>query len=96
VNQFSSKKYKSFRTWEKVVFWIGVLSFVSLVYWLVRLILFLVLQNEPLAKRVNAYATQTYIFGWFNIVVFILLIIILSIVATFLGIAALGVLSMQP
>lgn len=87
MNQFTSKRYKGFETWEKVIFWIGILSFLNLFYWLVRLIIYLVVQKQPLAKRVNHYATQTYVFGWISIVGFIIGVIIafsILVVAAFL------------
>ena len=67
TNQFESTKYRKFAAWEKVVFWIGVLSFLNLSYWVVRLIIYLVIKDRPLPKRVETYAMQTYVFGWINV-----------------------------
>ena len=89
MNQFSSKEYKSLETWQKVIFWIGILSFIHPAYWLVRLILYLVLSKEPLARRVNFYTKQTYVFGWINTIVLGVLIIVLTIIALVAGIATL-------
>jgi hypothetical protein len=96
MNQFRSKQYKKFETWQKVIFWIGILSFINLTYWIVRLVLYLVLQDQPLSKRVDAYALQTYVFGWINIVVIVILIIVLVTIFTAFGVAALMALSLQP
>ncbi len=67
TNQFESKKYGSFATWEKVIFWIGVLAFLNLSYWIVRLIIYFVIKDRPLQKRIDIYAMQTYVFGWINV-----------------------------
>ncbi len=63
TTQFSSDRYHAFAPWQKIVFWLGILWFVHPVYWLVRLILYLVLQKTPFQKRLDAYAMQTLVFG---------------------------------
>jgi uncharacterized membrane protein len=77
ATMFESDRYNSFATWQKVVFWIGIISWLSAVYWIVRLIIFLVLQNKPKTERVDAYAMQTYVFGWIDIVAIILVVLFL-------------------
>ena len=90
MNQFSSKEYKGLETWQRVIFWCGILSFLHPAYWIVRLILYLVVQKEPLAKRVNFYTKQTYVFGWITVIVLGAVIIALTIAAIVLGIVALA------
>ena len=88
-NQFNSVTYKGFVTWQKVIFWIGILSFIHPAYWIVRLILYLVVKKEPLKKRVGFYAMQTYVFGWIAAVVLALLIIVLTVLLIVAGFAML-------
>lgn len=76
MNQFSSAQYRKFRTWQKVIFWFGILSFIHPAYWIVRIILYLVLKDMPLKRRVDAYAMQTYIFGWINAIVIAILVVV--------------------
>jgi hypothetical protein len=81
MNSFSSPAYKKFEPWQKVIFWFGILSFVHPAYWLVRLILYLVVQNEPFAKRINFYTKQTYVFGWIVVIVLGILTIAATVAA---------------
>lgn len=79
MNQFESTQYRTFKTWEKIIFWIGVLSFLNITYWIVRLVLYLVLKDTPLKRRVDAYAMQTYVFGWVNVITLAILIAIFTV-----------------
>jgi len=63
VTQFSSDRYRRFTTGQKAVFWFGVLLFLHPGYWILRLILYLTLQDEPARRRLDAYAVQTFVFG---------------------------------
>lgn len=77
TNQFESVRYRGFSTWQKVVFWIGVISFLNLSYWIVRLVIYIVLKDRPLAQRIDAYALQTLIFGWIGVVAIIIMVLVL-------------------
>ena len=81
LTSFSSEQYYNLPTWQKVIFWIGIISFLHPVYWLVRLILYLVVQKRPIHERVNFYAMQTLIFGFINVFALIVLIVVLTVLA---------------
>jgi cobalamin biosynthesis protein CobD/CbiB len=80
MDSFSSRKYRAFADWQRVVFWLGVLFFIHPVYWLVRLILYLVVKDRPLKERVDFYTQQTYIFGWIVAIMLSFAILVLSVV----------------
>lgn len=84
TNQFESARYAGFGAWQKVFFWLGVLSFLNATYWLVRLIMYLVLKEKPLKERVDAYALQTLVFGAINAAVLVLLLVIGALLLLFL------------
>ena len=76
ASQFDSRRYRSFAGWQKVLFWLGVVSFLNVTYWLVRLILYLVLKEKPLKERVDAYATQTLVFGAITAAAIVMLLVV--------------------
>jgi len=80
TTQFSSDRYRTFAPWQKIAFWLGVVWFVHPVYWLVRLILYLVLKDAHFQKRVDAYAMQTLVFGVIlGIMIMVALLVFLAI-----------------
>jgi hypothetical protein len=64
VTQFSSKRYKEYNRAKKGIFWLGAIYLLSLVYWIVRVFVYIINARKPKAERVNSYTTQTYVFGW--------------------------------
>lgn len=59
------------------------MSFLNLTYWIVRLVLYLVLQKRPLRERVDAYALQTLVFGAITAAAVAIVLVIGLLVLTF-------------
>src|SRR5690242_12692759 len=71
-----SQRYRAYSGWHKFVFWAGILSWFGILFWIVRLVLFISLNDQTKEKRIDAYTTQYLVFGYINVCAVALAIVI--------------------